>query len=133
MFEFDYANEFIVIRYLPVSKGLYVYWVPGNQCMSMLDFYRAIEVILNTITVTQPSKVLINAIDYSFPILPEKTTRLIRYTLSSSPLKQYGLIKSNQFYGQFAIKLLLKRLANAPIDLILFDQPMEGIRWVLSK
>jgi hypothetical protein len=133
MLKFDYADEIIVIRFLQASKSMYVYWIPGNQCMSMLDFSRAIEIFLNSVTVTLPIKVLINASDYNYPILPEETIRLIGYALSSSSIKKYGLIKSNHFYGQFAINLLLKRLSNSPINLVVFDGYIEGIRWVLRN
>jgi hypothetical protein len=133
MYEFDYVDEIIVIRFLPIPKGLYVYWMPNNDCMSRLEFSRAIEIFMNTVTVTQPTKVLINASDYNYPILPEKTIRLIRYALSVSSLKQYGLVTSHHFYGQIAINLLLKQLTSTQIELTLFDKHVEGIRWVLRN
>ncbi len=133
MCEFDYVDEIILIRFLPVPQSLYVDWMPNNDCMSRLEFSRAIEIFLNTVTATQPTKVLINASDYNYPILTEKTIRLIRYALSVSSLKQFGLIKSHHYYGQNAINLLLKQLTCSQIELTFFDKQVEGMRWVLRK
>jgi hypothetical protein len=41
------GHDFIVIRFYPATKGLYVKWLSGNEALSMLDFKGALEIILN--------------------------------------------------------------------------------------
>lgn len=129
----DHFDEFLEIKPYSKSNGLYIKWLSGNQSMSILDFSRAIEAFLNIFITTKPSKVLIDASSYNFPILPEKTTHLICYTLSDGSLKQYGLIKSNHQYGQIAIDLFLKQLAAVQVNMRLSDKQVEGLRWFLSR
>lgn len=131
---FDYSDEFLIIRQYQSNDRLCICWLSESQSMSRLEFKNAIDIILATVTATQAVKVLIDALDFNYPIIKEETMRLIRYALlSPSSVEHYALVDSHCFYGMITIEIIMDRIDDIGLNIIRFDERSEGLNWLFGE
>jgi hypothetical protein len=126
-----HRDEFIKIKFHSMSNGLYIYWFSNNQFMSNLDFLRSTEAILDSIVELQPSKILINAVNFNFPIRAKEATLIIRFVISRSSKNQCRIINSEYLLGQITITQILRRFSTDQTNGVLCNSPVKALRWLL--